>query len=397
MVHNYYNSSLPSGEKGVFESEKILLESHGHEVELFIRNNDEILAKGLWGKLKAAFSTPWNFWMASAVRRRIDAFKPDVVHVHNTFPLISPSIFYAIGRKAARVLTLHNYRLFCSAGIPMRNGKVCTECLDQRSSWPSVKYGCYRNSRLATVPVALNITLHRGLGTWIKQVDSFIALTEFQKEKMVEAGLPEDKVKVKPNFYSGNPSPLPWTKREDYVVFVGRLNAEKGVETLVRAWELWGKEAPELRIVGQGYLEEKLKLQARSLPVRFLGQLSAEQAQGQIAKAKLLVLPSEWFEGFPMVLAEAFAFGTPAAVSNIGSLPSIIKPKQNGVIFEPANPKSLMSEVQSAWETPGLLEEMGRGARESFEKHYNQESNYSELMKIYEQAVAKNRGTEKVK
>ncbi len=391
MVHNYYNSSLPSGEKVVFEAEKALLESHGHEVEVFTRNSVEILAKGIWGKLKGAMATPWNPWMAAAIRRKVNAFKPDLVHVHNTFPLISPSIFHAIGHKAARVLTLHNYRLFCPAAIPMREGKVCTECLDQHSSWPSVKYGCYRDSRLATLPLALNVELHRWLGTWTKQVDAFIALTEFQKEKMIAAGLPADKVEVKPNFFSGNPAPQPWSKREPYVVFVGRLASEKGVETLIRAWQIWGSEAPELRIVGDGPLKEKLEMSAKKLPIRFLGQLSSELAQAQMAKAKLLVLPSEWFEGFPLVLGEAFAFGTPAAVSNIGPLPSIVNYGKNGVVFEPANAESLAHTVKTAWETTGLLERLGGEARNAFENKYSKESNYSMLTQIYEGAISKSK------
>lgn len=391
MVHNYYNSALPSGEKTVFEAEKALLESHGHEVQLFTRNSDEILTKGIWGKLLGGMATPWNPWMVSAIRRKIRSFNPDVVHVHNTFPLISPAIFYAIGHKAARVLTLHNYRLFCSAGIPMRNGKVCTECIDQRSVLPALKYGCYRNSRAATFPVAVSIWLHRLIGTWTNQVEIFISLTEFQKERLVAAGLPMEKVMVKPNFFSANPVPLPWSKRDAYVVFVGRLSSEKGVETLVRAWELIGKSAPELRVIGDGPLRSKLESKATGLPIRFMGQLSSEQTLNQVGNAKLIVLPSECFEGFPLVLGEAFALGTPAAVSNIGPLPSIVDDGKNGVIFEPANAESLAHTIKKAWETSGLLERLGDEARNAFEKKYSKESNYSMLIQIYERAIAKSK------
>ena len=391
MVHNFYNSSLPSGEKAVFEAEKVLLESHGHEVELFTRNNDELLAKGIFGKLEGAMATPWNPWMAAAIRGKVNAFNPDVVHVHNTFPLISPSIFHAIGRRAARVLTLHNYRLYCPAAIPMRNGKVCTECMDQRSVLAALKYGCYRNSRLATFPLALSVGLHRRIGTWKNQVEVFIALTDFQKDRMVAAGLPADKVLVKPNFFYGQASPLSWSEREPYVIFVGRLASEKGVETLVRAWEIWGSEAPELRVVGDGPLRSKLEKAAKKMPIRFFGQLSPEQVQAQVAKAKLLVVPSEWFEGHPLVLGEAFALGTPAAVSNIVPLPSIVDYGKNGVIFEPANAETLANTVKTAWGTSGLLERLGSEARKAYENKYSKESNYSLLMQIYEQAIAKSK------
>jgi glycosyltransferase involved in cell wall biosynthesis len=184
-------------------------------------------------------------WSARAIRQAVARFLPDVVHVHNTFPLISPSIFHALaGTGVARVLTLHNYRLFCPAAIPMRAGQVCTDCLDRRSVLPALQHGCYRNSRLATVPLALNVALHRAAGTWAHQVDAFIALTEFQRQRVVDAGLPASRVFVKPNFYPGNPAVVPWGQRQPYVVFAGRLTAEKGVATLIRAWQLWGPRRP---------------------------------------------------------------------------------------------------------------------------------------------------------
>jgi len=358
-----------------------------HIVEELSRKNDEIKNSGIKGKVTAALSTPWSANMASAALKKVEQSQPDVVHVHNTFPLISPAIFHAIGNRAARVLTLHNYRLFCPAAIPMRDGKVCTDCLDKRSPLPSMIHGCYRGSRIATAPLALSVGLHRVLGTWTKQVDAFICLSEFQRELMIEAGLPREKVHVKPNFYPGNPVVIPWSERKPYVAFVGRLTAEKGVINLLRAWQAWGAEAPELRLVGAGELRPELERMAEGLPVRFLGQISAEQAQAEIANARLQILPSEWFEGFPMVVREAFAFGTPAAVSNIGPLPSIVEHGKSGIVFQPANPQSLLQEVRSAWEVPGLLEKLGQGARAEFEGKYTEEANYATLMNIYRKAI----------
>lgn len=389
-VHNYYGSAAPSGENQVFEIEGKLLRERGHEVSEFLRHSDTIRAKGAWGAIQGAFSTPWNFFAAKAVRHTVEINHPDVVHVHNTFPLLSPAIFYSIGHRAARVLTLHNYRLFCPAAIPMRAGRVCADCLNSHSVWPSLKHGCYRNSRLATLPLAANVALHRNLGTWIKQVDAFIALTEFQRDRMIEAGLPENLVHVKPNFYPGNPLVLPWVERRDNVVFVGRLTAEKGVLALIQAWLLWGASAPELRIVGDGDLRsesERLAASAPEVPVSFLGQLTSAEAQMEIARARLLVLPSESFEGFPMVVREAFAFGTPAAVSNIGPLPSIVRQGENGVVFEPANPQSLLNVVRSLWEKDDGLERLAKGARNSYEVLYNEDANYNMLMTIYQRAM----------
>jgi glycosyltransferase involved in cell wall biosynthesis len=325
--------------------------------------------------------------MASAVRRTIARFKPNVVHVHNTFPLISPAIFHSIGNGVARVLTLHNYRLFCAAGIPMRGGKVCTDCLDTRSSWPALRHGCYRGSRIATVPLAVGVGLHRLVGTWTAQVDAFIALSEFQRQRMASAGLPLAKLHVKPNFFPGWPAVVPWQSRAAYIVFAGRLSEEKGVASLLRAWAAWGRDAPQLRLIGDGEFRQKLEVMAQGLPVSFLGQVPGAEAQAQIAGARLLVLPSECFEGFPMVIREAFAFGTPVAVSNIGPLPNIVGAGVSGVVFEPANPESLLKVVRGAWQTPGLLERMGRGARTEFEGKYTEQSNYRALMAIYKQAV----------
>lgn len=390
LVHNFYGSSAPSGENQVFEAERELLLSYGHEVETFVRHSDEILDKGVFGKIAGALATLWNPWMFKDMRQVVRKFKPDVVHAHNTFPLISPAIFYAIGKQAARVLTLHNYRLFCPAAIPMRAGRVCTECLDQHTVWLGLRHGCYRNSRLATLPLAANVALHRRLGTWVGQVDAFIALSEFQRGRMIAAGLPVGRVHVKPNFYPCGPVVVPWVERRPCVVFAGRLSAEKGAKSLVRGWLLWGEQAPELRIVGDGPLRDELEELASTqpcVPISFLGQLTWEMAQIEIAHARLLVLPSECFEGFPMVVREAFAFGTPAAVSDIGPLPSIVKHRVSGVVFAPANSGSLLQQVKAAWDTPGLLERLGNGARAEFEAKYTGEKNYEMLMEIYQRAI----------
>jgi glycosyltransferase involved in cell wall biosynthesis len=390
LAHNFYGSSAPSGENQVFETEKRLLRSRGHDVAVFTRDSDEIRANGVIGMLQGAAAVPWNPLMTRAVKRKVGHFGPDVVHVHNTFPLLSPGIFHAIGGRAARVLTLHNYRLFCPAAIPMRGGRVCTDCLDNRSPWAALRHGCYRNSRLATLPLASSVALHRFLNTWTRQVDAFITLTEFQRDRMIEAGLPAALVHVKPNFYPGNPLNFSWTNRKPRVVFAGRLTAEKGILALVRAWLAWGATAPELRIVGDGDLRgelERLAATAPAVPIRFLGRMSGPAAHEEIAHARLLVLPSESFETFGLAILEAFAFGTPAAVSRIGPLPSIVREGQNGVVFEAGDPESLLKAVRTAWEAPGELERLAAGARQSFEALYTEDANYRMLMGIYEQAM----------
>ena len=395
LVHNFYGSSAPSGENQVFETEKNLLFQHGHVVVEFTRHSDEIRSTGAIGTLKGALATPYNPFMARSIQKKVEQFKFDVAHIHNTFPLISPSIFSAIGHSTARVLSLHNYRLLCPAAIPMRSGKICTDCLDLRSVWPAIRHGCYRNSIIATLPLAANVALHRALGTWQHEVDAFIALTDFQRSTLIAAGLPEDKVYVKPNYFPGKPTVVPWLERGSYAVFAGRLSEEKGVAALVKAWIAWGAGAPELRIIGDGPLRGELEKLATATSICFLGQLPAKETIRQIAHARLQLLPSEGFETFGLAIVEAFAVGTPAAVSNLGPLPSIVNHGINGLVFEAANPQSLLTVVRNTWQTSGLLEQLGHGARKSFETLYTEEINYACLMEIYQAAIARNNALRK--
>ncbi|MEQ5767640.1 glycosyltransferase family 4 protein [Halomonas sp. H33-56] len=387
LAHNFYSSKQPSGENEVVWSEKKLLEKNGNVVNMFSRHSDDLNEKHLSGKIRGAICTPWNISTTGEIRRRIAETSAEVVHVHNTFPLISPSIFYGVGDRAAKVLTLHNYRLFCSAAIPMRDGRVCVECLEKRTSIPALKHGCYRGSRLSTVPLAANIALHRFAKTWKNKVDAFIVLSEFQKSVMIDAGLPREKVFVKPNFYSGRPKVIPWGDREPCVVFAGRLSREKGIISLIDAWKIWGKKAPLLKVVGDGPLNDKVRNYADGLNIEFYGRLSQSDTVELISNAKLQILPSEWFEGFPMVVREAFAFGTPSAVSNIGPLPSIVSHGTSGIVFEPSNPTSIHKMVAKCWEDDGLLKHMGENARLEFESKYTEESNYETLLEVYRSAI----------
>lgn len=385
--HNYYRTKNPSGETEVLKVESEMLRTHGHEVSYFTRHSDDLLKFGKLAGAKASLVTSWNPRAYFDIRKKVDELKPNVFHVHNTFPLMSPSVFPAVSGRVARVLTLHNYRLFCPSAMPMREGAPCTKCIDTRNPIYSVIHGCYRGSRVASVPVAFSVALHRALGTWKEHVDAFIALTDFQKDLMIMSGLPEEKVHVKPNFYPGLPVLLDWKKRQPYVVFVGRLSAEKGVRTLISAWRKWGESAPMLHVLGDGELKEELLAASKGLNVKFFGQVSSEEVQRQVSNSKLMVLPSEWFEGFPMVIREAFAFGTPVAVSNIGPLTSIVEENHSGINFEPANAESLMHGLKNIWFDSERLELLGEGARREFESKYSEKTNYKALMDIYECAI----------
>lgn len=392
LIHNFYGSSAPSGENTVYEAERDLLRRHGHEVVEFTRHSDEIRGQGAWGVLKGALATPWNPFSAARLRRVLAQERPDVLHVHNSFPLLSPSIFHAARSfPTATVLTLHNYRTFCTAGIPERNGIPCTECLDHRSVLPGLHYGCYRGSRLATLPMAAMIALHRQLGTWRTCVDSYIALTDFQKTTMAAAGLPLERIQVKPHFYAAPPLPVPWGTREPKAVYIGRLGDYKGVHILIEAWCRWGSAAPPLEIIGEGPERERLERMVRAgqgnTRIHFSGQLPFDEVQGRLARAQLLLLPSLCFEGFPMVIREAFALGVPVAGSRLGSIPCIVDDGINGLLFEPGNPQSLLDVVSQAWQTTGQLEKMGNTARRAFDTLYTEDVNYSRLMEIYQAAI----------
>jgi glycosyltransferase involved in cell wall biosynthesis len=391
LAHNYYRSSAPSGENAAFELERDLLVRHGHEVRTFVRRSDELAGRGVLGVLRGAAATPWNPFAARALRREADAFRPDVVHAHNTFPLLSPAIFAAVRGRAARVLTLHNYRLLCAAAIPLRDGHTCTECLDRRSVLPALRYACYRGSRAATLPLAANVALARSRGTWAREVEAFVALTGFQRALLIRAGLPADRVFVKPNFYPGRPAVVPWASRRPCAVYAGRLSEEKGPSDLVDAWIAWGAAAPELRVAGDGPLRAALEARARAANARiaFLGQLPPEAAQQEIAAARLLVVPSICLEGFPMVLREAFALGTPSAVSDLGALPELVGGGRAGFVFPARDARRLLEHVRAAWADPGSLETRGAEARRLFEERYEEEENHRALLEIYRRAIAR--------
>lgn len=389
FVHNFYGSEAPSGENVVVMAEMELLRKTGNEVFEFFMHSDTIRQKGIFGLLSGALNTPWSYQGYFKIKKIVADLNPDILHVHNTFPLISPAIFHAISGKVPVVLTLHNYRLFCAAGIPMRAGKPCTLCLDGQTVLPALRYRCYRNSLFATVPLAFSIWLHRKLKTWQK-VSRYIALTNFQAALMAASGLPEGRILVKPNFFPGFPPVIPFDKRKTQVVFVGRLGEEKGVHDLLEAWAIVGKTEFSLLIIGDGPLRSNLEakvVENKLESVLFTGNLPSSEVHRHIAESRLLVLPSRCFEGFPMVIREAYAFGTPVAVSNLGPLPNLAENGRLGFIFEPANPVSLAAAIVESLTDKERTHTMSTACRHTFEEKYTEKANYKLLMDIYNRAI----------
>jgi glycosyltransferase involved in cell wall biosynthesis len=243
--------------------------------------------------------------------------------------------------------------------------------------------------------MAMMIALHRWLGTWERHVDACIVLSAFQKDLMTATGLPGAAIHIKPNFYADPPGVLPWNRREDKIVFIGRLGEEKGVQILLQAWREWGVEAPLLEVIGDGPLKNSLveAVSGCGLAGRivFRGQFPFDDAQISLSRARLLVLPSLWFEGFPMVIREAFALGVPVAASRIGPLPDIVEDGVAGALFEPGNPADLLRVVRNLWTDQERLAVMGLKAREIFKARYTADVNYRMLMDIYEAALQRRR------
>lgn len=378
LVHNRYQQA--GGEDNVVAAEAKLLSDHGHGIELWsVENND--LPTGLTGKIKTALTTSYSPSSLTIARDKLRRFQPDVVHVHNFFPQISPSVYDACLEKNVPVVqTLHNYRLICPGATLMRQGRVCEQCITG-SPYQAAWHGCYRDSKLGSLVVAHMVAQHRRKGTWQHKVSRFIALTDFAKSKFVEAGFPSGKIAVKANFVD---EPLLETSRSKpaFALYVGRIAEEKGIKTLLKAWSSLDAQVM-LKVAGSGSLEALLSGKNN---ITALGQQSAEQISRLMQQATFLVLPSEWYEGFPLVLVEAFAHGLPVLASRLGSMADIIKDGENGMLFAPGDAPDLASKAKWLLENPQQTQKLGENAKRTFLAKYTAEQNYTELMAIYENA-----------
>jgi glycosyltransferase involved in cell wall biosynthesis len=383
LVHNTYKQA--GGEDVVFDQECQLLKDHGHKVVTYRRSNHEIDSLSLIDRAMLPKRTIWATDTRREFAQLLAREHPDIVHVHNTFMMISPSIYSACKEKGIPLVqTLHNFRLACPAATFFRDGNVCEECVDH-GLLRSVYHRCYRDSRLATASVALMLAWHRRFGTWNQLVDRFIVLTEFARNKFVAAGLPAEKIVVKPNFVA--PDPGERTHVGEYALFIGRQSPEKGVHTLLQAW----KDLPSrcaLQIVGDGPERERLESQTRQdglFNVTFRGRLSHEETLAAIKNARFLVIPSAWYEGFPMAIVEAFACGTPVLCSRLGGMQELIADHRIGLHFTSGDKGDITQKIEWAFEHPAELAQMGREARREYENNYTSEKNYIRLIEIYEQ------------
>jgi glycosyltransferase involved in cell wall biosynthesis len=384
-VHNQYQQ--PGGEDVVASAESALLRSHGHEVIDFREHNDRVSELS---RLSVGLKTIWSAEAYRQIREVIRESRPSVMHVHNTFPLLSPSIYYAARKMGVPVVqTLHNYRLLCPSAILFRDGRICEDCVGRLVPVPGIRHACYRGSHAGTAAAAAMISAHRVLGTWKRTVDVYVALTEFARRKFIQGGVPADLIRVKPNFV--HPDPGMRSGSGSHALFIGRLTEEKGVMTLLRAWAMGVDGA--LVIVGNGPLLEEAQqfVRDRQLEkrVRFTGQLPAAEVVDLLQNARFLVFPSEWYEGLPRTIVEAFACGVPVLAARLGAAAETVVDGISGRHFKPGYAEDLAEKARAMFGGDALLAEMRKGARAAYEADYSAEAAYRDIMQVYDVAMGR--------
>ncbi len=377
ILHEYYQQ--PGGEDSVFRAERDLLKSHGHDVRCHTVHNDTI---GQFSHLSLARQTVWSRTAYNTVSALLRDFPADVVHCHNTFPLLSPSVYSAARKaRAAVVQTLHNYRLICIGPDLFRDGHACEACVGHGTPWRGVVHRCYRQSLGASATAATMLAVHNALGTWSKHVSCFVVPSAFAREKFIAGGLPAALLKIKPNFVSNPVGDIPATEKPRRgALYVGRLVEEKGVSDLLNATK---ESRVPITLAGEGPLVQ----QARNTGAATLGHVSKEVVYREMQRAAFLVAPSRYYETFGLAVIEGFANGLPAIVPRESALAELVEDGQTGLIFCHGKSGDLTRKMAWAASHPEAIAEMGHNARRVYEDRYTPERNYRMLMEIYDAAI----------
>jgi glycosyltransferase involved in cell wall biosynthesis len=381
MLHNRY--LLPGGEDQASATEAALLRDHGHEVEFLEEDNRRVEQLG---NIPTALRTVWSRESYKRIDEKLKAGNFEIMHVQNFFPLWSPSVYYAASRNRVPVIqTLHNYRLICVNSLLYRDRHVCDECVGRTVPWHGVVHACYRQSRAASAVVAAMIGAHKAVGTWRKRVNTYIAVSEFARQKYIAAGFPAEQITVKPNFI--HPNPAPGEGGGEYALYVGRLSPEKGITTMIEAWKAAQSPIP-LKIVGQGPLAGFVQTAVSECPsIEYLGGKSFIEVLDLMRKAEFLIFPSEVYETMGRTIMEAFAVGTPVLASNLGPMATMVVPGKSGFHFSPGNASELRERVEWCVRNLGQVRALRANARAAFEADYTGAANLKQLLAIYTAAL----------
>ncbi|MEU3249814.1 glycosyltransferase [Streptomyces sp. NPDC006997] len=387
VVHNRYASAQPSGENNVVDQEVALLREGGYRVGLFERRSDDIAARSLAGKAALPLLVPWNPAVRRELAARLRAERPDVVHVHNVFPLLSPAVLAACADAGVpAVATLHNYTQVCPPGTLQRDGRPCAECVGG-SPLPAVRHGCYRGSRLATVPLAVSLSANRR--RWWTGVARFLCISAAQREVLVRSGMPRERLAVKHNFV---PDPdARRTGRGEHLLYLGRLAETKGVRLLMAAWDkvaAGGGVGVPLVIAGTGPLEREVTAWAAGRDdVRYVGLYDPDQCRTAIAAAVAVVAPSTWLEAFGLVVVEAMAAGVPVVAAGHGAFVELVEEGVTGLLHRPGDPASLAAGLRRISADPTRNREMGEAARRRYEQDFSPAVGLERLVDEYRTAI----------
>jgi len=387
VCHNFYQQ--PGGEDQVFAEEADLLAAHGHDVKRFTVHNDAIDGESHSATaqmVRLMSDTIWNRRVYRELRELVRSHRAQVVHFHNTFPLMSPAAYHAARAGGAAVVqTLHNYRLICPAGTFYRDGKTCEQCLGRWAPLPAVVHKCYRDSLAATGVASAMLTAHRAAGTYRAAVDLYIALTEFARQKFIQGGLPAGKIGVKPNFVGTDHGA--GDGAGNFGLFVGRLDASKGLDVLLNAWSKVPGDA-RLRILGDGPLAPAVREAAkRDARIEWLGRRPLNDVYDMMGQAAFLVISSVWYEGLPRTVVESFSKGTPIIASKLGALEELISPGKTGLHFKQNDASDLARQITHAFASPGDLRQMRGFARREYEDKYNSKDNLRQINALYDRAL----------
>jgi glycosyltransferase involved in cell wall biosynthesis len=383
QLHNLYR--LPGGEDAVVHQERMMLQDHGHRVVALERSNAETDHWPFWRRAGLPLRMMFSMESYRHVRELCRRERPDVAHVHNVFFILSPSVYYALDHEGVPVVqTCHNFRFLCANALFNVGGGICERC-KRGNYFHAVVHRCYRSNRWQSLGMATTLACHRYLGRWWDRIDAFIVLSEFSRTKLLEGGLPADRMFLKPNFLER--ALVPSFESDDYAIVMCRLQEEKDVATAVQAF----RHLPDLRlmVLGDGPLLEPLKALAAQLGLRnveFKGFIGGEARFDLLRRAKLLVLPSRCYESFSVSVLEAYAMGKPVVGSRIGSIAEVVREGVTGLLFEPGHPDDLAQKIRQLTGQPDRLVEFGRTARRLLEERFTREINYQQLMDIYESA-----------